>query len=124
MASAPKLAKRARKARADTMQRHVLVCTDGDCGGSSVAKAMRKAVAKRGLRTTVTVTRVDCLDICKGGTVAVVYPEGTWYAHLDVDDVDRVVDEHLAAGRVVDDHVFLRNGLGPDGNGCGRSCST
>lgn len=123
MASLDKLAKRAAKAQATGMQRHVLVCTDGDCGGKSVAKAMRRAIARRGLRATVTVTKVDCLDICKGGTVAVVYPEGTWYGNLDEDQADRVVAEHLVAGRIVDDHVFLRNGLGPDGRGCPEPCS-
>lgn len=122
MASQEKLAKRARKARATTMQRHVLVCTDGDCGGTSVAKAMRKAVARGGLRATVTVTKVDCLDICKGGTVAVVYPEGTWYGNLDRERAERIVDEHLGHGRIVEEHVFLRNGLGPDGTGCPTPC--
>lgn len=122
MASTKTLERRAQKARATTMQRHVLVCTDGDCGGASVAKAMRKAVAKQGLRATVTVTKVDCLDICKGGTVAVVYPEGTWYANLDKDRAQRIVDEHLAAGQPVDDLVFLRNGLARGESACGSSC--
>ena len=43
-----KLAKRAHKARLDTMQRHVLVCTDDDCGGAATAKALRKAIDAHG----------------------------------------------------------------------------
>ncbi len=107
-----KLDQRVTKARLDTMQRHVLVCVDGDCGGKTVAKALRKAVAAAGLRTTVSVAKVDCLDVCTKGTIAVVYPEGTWYARLDTSNVERIVTEHLRDGRVVDELVFHRNPLG------------
>ncbi len=107
-----KLHKRARKARVDTMERHVLVCVDDDCGGSGVAKALRKAIAAHGLRSTVSIAKVDCLDICTKGTIAVVYPEGTWYAGLKPSRVERLVTEHLRDGRVVTDLVFHRNSLG------------
>jgi|SRR6056297_1986735 len=106
-----KLRKRTRKARIDTMQRHVLVCTDGDCGGSDVAKALRKTIAAHGLRSTVSVAKVDCLSICTKGTIAVVYPEGTWYAGLKPGKVERLVTDHLRDGRVVEDLVFHRNEL-------------
>lgn len=108
-----KLQKRARKARVDTMERHVLVCTDDDCGGSSVAKALRKAIAAHGLRTTVSVAKVDCLGICTKGAIAVVYPEGTWYAGLKADRVERLVTDHLQDGEVVEELLFHRNRLGP-----------
>ena len=67
-----KLAKRAHKARLDTMQRHVLVCTDDDCGGAATAKALRKAIDAHGLRSTVSVARTGCLRICTSG----IPPEG------------------------------------------------
>jgi len=108
-----KLHERTRKARLDTMQRHVLVCTDDDCGGSGVAKALRKAITAHGLRSTVSIAKVDCLDICTKGTIAVVYPEGTWYAGLKPSRVERLVTEHLRDGRVVTDLVFHRNPLAP-----------
>ncbi len=108
-----KLQKRARKARIDTMERHVLVCTDDDCGGSGVAKALRKTIAAHDLNSSVSVAKVDCLKICTKGTIAVVYPEGTWYAGLRRDNVERLVTEHLRDGQVVSELVFHRNGLAP-----------
>jgi (2Fe-2S) ferredoxin len=36
----------------------------------------------------------------------VVYPEGTWYARLDEEKLDRVIDEHLVGGRPVEDLLF------------------
>ena len=106
-----KLDKRVAKTRIDTMQRHVLICTDGDCGGSSTAKQLRKAIARLGLRATVSVAKVDCLGICTKGTIAVVYPEGTWYAGLDERSVERLATAHLRDGEVVTDMVFHRNPL-------------
>lgn len=57
-------------------------------------------------------TKADCLRICEQGAIAVVYPEGTWYARLDVERLDRVIDEHLVGGRPVDDLVFAVGDLG------------
>ncbi len=57
---------------------------------------------------TVLRSKVDCLRICEQGCIAVVYPEGTWYAGLDIAKLDRIIDEHLLGGRPVDDLLFAR----------------
>ena len=107
---ADKLAKRIRKARADTMQRHVLVCRECD-GGSARAKQFRKEVNGGKLRERVTVTKVDCLDICEAEPIAVVYPEGAWYHSIRSRDVERIVEQHLDEGRLLEDALFHVNAL-------------
>lgn len=62
---------------------------------------------------TVLRTKADCLRICEQGCIAVVYPEGTWYAGLDVEKLDRVIDEHLIGGRPVDELIFAVGDLNP-----------
>ena len=56
-------------------------------------------------------TKVGCLRICNEGPVAVVYPEGTWYAGLDAGALARVIDEDLGRGAVVAEHVIGTNPL-------------
>lgn len=62
---------------------------------------------------TVLRTKADCLRICEQGCIAVVYPEGTWYAGLDIDKLDRVIDEHLIGGHPVEELVFAVGDLDP-----------
>jgi (2Fe-2S) ferredoxin len=62
---------------------------------------------------TVLRSKVDCLRICEQGPIAVVYPEGTWYANLDTAKLDRIIDEHLLGGVPVEDLIFARGDLSP-----------
>jgi len=62
---------------------------------------------------TVLRSKVDCLRICEQGAIAVVYPDGTWYARLDVEKLDRIIDEHLVGGRPVDELSFTTGDLKP-----------
>jgi (2Fe-2S) ferredoxin len=55
-------------------------------------------------------SKVDCLRICEQGAICVVYPEGTWYANVNIESLDRIIDEHLIAGRPVEDLIFAVTG--------------
>ncbi len=50
----------------------------------------------------VRVNKAGCLDRCAKGPCIVVYPDAVWYRYENRQDIDEIIDSHLAGGRTVE----------------------
>ena len=63
---------------------------------------MAKELELAGLSDEVKIVQTGCFGLCANGPIMIIYPEGTFYSHVKVDDVKEIVEEHLLKGRLVE----------------------
>lgn len=97
-------------------KRRVLVCQGRACnaaGADVIWGHLRNRQQERKLRVTgdgTMTARTTCLGPCSLAPVLQVFPEGTYYGGVTEAAVDRIVDEHLLGGAIVDDFAYAPTG--------------
>jgi (2Fe-2S) ferredoxin len=82
-------------------KKHVFICTNtkeagkkccGEEKGMALVQAFKDEIRNRGLQ----------MDACNFGPSLVVYPEGTYYGHVQLTDVTEIVVKHLLGDQPVE----------------------
>ncbi|NPA61498.1 MAG: (2Fe-2S) ferredoxin domain-containing protein [Epsilonproteobacteria bacterium] len=67
---------------------------------------LAQQLMSKGIIATAQPVQTSCLNRCQQGPVMLVEPGHTMYVNLTKEKIDRIIDEHLIGGNIVNEYVI------------------
>lgn len=118
------LASGLRKAGVPYATRHLFLCLGPDCCPMREGERVWDYLKRRckDLAVPVMRTKAGCFRVCEDGPLLVVYPEGTWYTHVTMQRLERILQQHIVRGQPVEEWAVATNNLSRACPSLGTAC--
>ena len=90
--------------KADTRQKHILVCHGTGCTSSKsplILENFKRIIKEKNIEN-VRVIKTGCFGLCAKGPIVIIRPEDTFYAGVTPEDCEEIIQTHIIEGNKVE----------------------
>ncbi|MDY4788452.1 MAG: NADH-ubiquinone oxidoreductase-F iron-sulfur binding region domain-containing protein [Bacilli bacterium] len=91
---------------------HISICNGTGClasKGDVIKKRFEEIIKAKKLEDKVSVTLAGCFGFCEKGPIVKVFPDHIFYCKVKVDDVEKIVEQHLINRQVVEELLYVNS---------------
>ena len=91
-------------------KRHIVICGGTGCMSSdskAILHRLEELIKEKHLEDKVTANIVGCFGFCSKGPFVKIFPEDTLYCEVKVKDAERIIDEDIIGGNVIEDLLYV-----------------
>ncbi|MBQ9074624.1 MAG: NADH-quinone oxidoreductase subunit NuoF [Mogibacterium sp.] len=89
---------------------YILVCGGTGCTSNhswEIMDELKRLIETAGKKDEIQIIQTGCQGLCAKGPIMVVHPGNIFYQEVQVDQVERIFNEHIIGGTPVDEYLMV-----------------